>query len=105
MKALVTALLFSLVSGSVFADDASTARVRLAYVVFAKNYCGANIKWVYSTTASLKQAELEHSNVLSVNYAALNMVISTAGKMSDDEVTSTCADALEFLRGEDALLK
>lgn len=105
MKALIAALLFSALAGPTISEDITTMRTRVAYVYFAQNFCAAKIKWVYSTTASLQLAQAQHSNLLSVNYAAANLVTDLVVKMSDEEMTKTCDDAMDFLRTEDALLK
>jgi hypothetical protein len=104
MKTLIAALLASMVAASASAEDLTAMKVRVIYSMYAQNFCAANVKWIYSTTASLQLAQAEDSNWLSVNYGILQYVIKTTGEMSDVEKAKTCDDAMEYLRAEHALL-
>jgi hypothetical protein len=105
MKIVIIALLISLTATSALADDLATMRTRVAHVIFAKNYCAANVKWIYSTTASLKLAEAEHSNWLSVNYAMMTRLMEVTDGITFADRDKACDDSIAYLRSEDALLK
>lgn len=104
MKTEITALLISMAAANASADDLTTFKTRVIYSIYAQNYCAANVKWVYSTTASLQLAQAEHLNWLSVNYAMVGYVQKVVDEMTYVEKNKTCSDAMDYLRKDNALL-